>query len=77
MIDSTKINTFVETGDRVQISVDGATYTGFVESVSDGSIILEWRDTEIMSINGKFQEGMVTKRCLLDIDSIKDIIKVT
>lgn len=77
MIDSTKINTFVETGDRVQISVDNATYVGFVESVSDGSIILEWRDTEIMSINGKFQEGMVTKRCLLDIDSIKDIIKVT
>ena len=76
MIESTRIKSFVEIGDRVLVSVEGATYSGFIQEIGEDGVVLEWRDTEIMSINGLFQEGMVTKRCFVDRETIKDIIRI-
>jgi hypothetical protein len=77
MIESVRLNTLVEIGDRVNIEADNATYSAFVSDVADDGLTIEWREVEIMSVNGKYQESMITKKCFIDRENIKTITVIT
>lgn len=61
----------IDIGSRIEVDVDGATFSGVLEEVGESGILMYWRIFEFQVVNGKTRDELVTKHQFIPYEEMK------